>query len=131
MFHLIVIGVFLGTGADDLPMDARAMQKYNHLRMPAYGTAYKEMLYGFFNDEWAQKSKDGSPNVRPPAYLDGIPLKKIDKMNWKKYPLLTSGYNLRHHVGFGALWFSSGSGFLNRWPFNDIPDFLKRSFEPT
>jgi hypothetical protein len=130
MFHHVMLAVLLGTGAD-AKIDARIREDYNHLRMPAHGTVYKGTLYGFFDDEWAQKNKDGSRNEGQPAYLDGIALDKIGKMNWQKYPFRLAGNNLRHHVGHGALWFSRGHHFLNRWEFDRIPEFLKRSFGPS
>jgi hypothetical protein len=139
MFHLVALGMLLGAGMDapptpaqtrqDYKISARTRNDYNHLRMQAHGTVYKGMLYGFFDDDWALTDKDGNP-WGGPCDLNAIPLAKIDKMNWKKYPLGEAGYNYRHHVGYGALWFSRSNVFLHRWDFDHIPEFLRRSFGP-
>lgn len=121
MFNLVALAVFLGTGTGDPPIDTRTRQDYSHLRMPAHGTVYKGMLYGFFDDDWGYNKKNG-------ADLNGIPLEKIAQKNWKNYPFLTGGKNFRHHVGYGALWFSSCDAFLNRWDFDQIPELLANRF---
>ncbi len=102
--------------------------------MPAHGTFFKGMLYGFFDDDWARTNKDGNALEWGPN-LQGIPLAKTGKMNWKLYPLMssgntTSGNNCRHHVGYNALWFSRAEWFLNGWDLDRIEEIAHSNLDP-
>jgi hypothetical protein len=131
MDHLVALVVLLATGTSDRLIDVRSLQDFNHLRMPAHGTAYKGMMYGFLDDDWAIKNKDGSgKGGRSSPQLEGIPLTKIEKNNWKPYPFQVAGSNCRHHVGYGALWFSNSSGFLNCWDFDHIQEIVHSYLGP-
>ena len=123
VFHVLTFAALLGTGTGDLRVDARVHHHYNHLRMPAHGTVHKGMLYGFFDDDWARTDKDGNPGGGARG-VDAVPLGKVAKINWKNAPRFFStpfgGNNFRHHVRYGALWFSTDNSFLSRWYFEDI-----------
>jgi hypothetical protein len=120
MFTLIAFGSLLvAAGGDSFPRS-----HYNHLNMPPHGSVHKGMLYGFFADNWSSPTKDGIGSWNRP-YLDGIPLKKSAKKDWKKYEFIhgSFSYNFRHSIGHGCLWFSDGPNQLYQIKFEEIQRF--------
>jgi hypothetical protein len=74
------------------------------------------MVYGFFDDDWTRGH--GTP------VLQGILLDRPAKKSWKRYQFLRWGYNCRHHVGYGSLWFANDPISLNRWQFEHMQEIL-------
>jgi hypothetical protein len=114
MFTFVAFGAFLVAGGAD--SDPRS--QFNHLRMPLHGTVHNGILYGFFDDDWFIPDIDRAKY----PHLDGIPLGKIAKKNWKKYEFFRGldCFNFRHSIGHGCIWFSDGpyrfSGEVRRKP---------------
>lgn len=134
MFGLIA-AAFLGAATGEPKMASWQWYKqyYSHLRMPPHGSVHKGVVYGFFDDDWANRNNDPKfTSGRGPSF-DGIPVGKIARMNWEKTPLQgqPNAYMLRHHVAYGAHWVSRNPDYVNRLDFDRAQskrDFKLRGF---
>ena len=79
------------------------------------------ILYGFFDDDWFIPDKDRAKY----PHLDGIPLGKIAKKNWKKYEFFRGldCFNFRHSIGHGCIWISAGPYRLSQVKFAESQRF--------